>query len=119
MAIDVESRIGPAARLARNIDCSILWRNFDVTMQAITVGPGKDWHRRPKRCPAIDTQRADCVRDILRAVVDRILVAAGSSSGKRGRKWAAADRLVIDTRDNSGALANAESPAIVISDICR
>src|SRR5947207_57270 len=97
MAIDVESRIGPATGLVGNVDCSIPGRNFDVTMQAITVGPGKDRHCRTEGCAAIYAKRTDSVSNVLRTVVARVFVTARNSSGKRRREWAAPDRLVVDT----------------------
>src|SRR6266436_3544031 len=87
-------------------------------MQTIAVGPGKDWHRRPEGCAAVHAQRTDSVSDVLRAVIDGVLIS--NSSRERRREWAAADCLVIDARNNSGSLAHAKRSAIIVSDVgCR
>ena len=97
-----------------NIDCSVDRRDLHVTMQATTGCQVVDRHRWSVGRSAVIAPRAQGRRDVLRAVIDRVLI----SRWRRWDQWrvipTTADCLVVDRRCDPARLVWHPGNTIVV-----
>src|SRR5882724_6732259 len=112
LTIHVAYQVRSSARVVGHVSRPV-GSNFNMAVQSTAVDSGKDRYCRAKGDPAVEAERASCIRHALRAIVDSMRV---NRTCQRRVKWATTNCLVVDTRGCS-PLTWRESGAVIVSDV--
>ena len=101
------------AAFVGDIDSAVLWRNFDVAVQAAAIGQCPRGNASAIGGAAVITAGAEGYSDVLRAVIDGVAI---DGANQRGMEGSAADGLMVHAGGNAAPLAWNPGGTVVIGE---